>query len=255
MAYYVFSSIDASLGPGPLMIRAGRLGRQRRADDRLDGRGTRGRAARRLHGEGDRRIQAVPRRLAAAPAGDQRRRSPAFLLTAEIFGLGLDYDVRLPGLVQAVTLDAANEAARRLLDPARATIAVAGPWADHEAHEARQDDGRSSSTSTSPSSTPARCSRARATSVSAPCTASRCEPAAFERAVAASSAILDEVEEPVYDDEMFVDYTASIIEHMGGRGPLVQRPRRDLRPVGDQPPLRDVRRRGSRAARPCSRAA
>ena len=52
----------------------------------------------------------------------------AFLLTAEIFGLGLDYDVRLPGLIQAITLDDANTAARRLLDPARATIAVAGPW-------------------------------------------------------------------------------------------------------------------------------
>ena len=33
-----------------------------------------------------------------------------------------------PALIEAVTLDAANAAARRLLDPARATIAVAGPW-------------------------------------------------------------------------------------------------------------------------------
>ncbi|MDP2390844.1 MAG: hypothetical protein Q8N52_11005 [Acidobacteriota bacterium] len=53
----------------------------------------------------------------------------SFLLNADFFDLGLDYDERVPGLVQAVTLEAANDAARQLLDPARATIAVAGPWA------------------------------------------------------------------------------------------------------------------------------
>ena len=31
-----------------------------------------------------------------------------FLQTAEFFGLGLDYDVRLPDLLQAVTLEEAN---------------------------------------------------------------------------------------------------------------------------------------------------
>jgi len=50
------------------------------------------------------------------------------LLSVETFGLGLDYDARLPGLIGAITKDAADAAARRLLDPARATIAVAGPW-------------------------------------------------------------------------------------------------------------------------------
>jgi HAD superfamily hydrolase (TIGR01662 family) len=34
----------------------------------------------------------------------------------------------------------------------------------------------------------------------------------------AASFILDEVEEPVYDDGLFIHYTATIIEHMGGRG-------------------------------------
>jgi HAD superfamily hydrolase (TIGR01509 family) len=43
----------------------------------------------------------------------------------------------------------------------------------------------------------------------------------FDTAVAAASFILDEVEEPVYDDALFVHYTATIIEHMGGRGPGV----------------------------------
>jgi HAD superfamily hydrolase (TIGR01549 family) len=40
----------------------------------------------------------------------------------------------------------------------------------------------------------------------------------FEEAVAAASFILDEIEEQVYDPNLFVHYTATIIEHMGGRG-------------------------------------
>jgi HAD superfamily hydrolase (TIGR01549 family) len=40
----------------------------------------------------------------------------------------------------------------------------------------------------------------------------------FDQAVAAASFILDEVEDPIYDASLFVHYTASIIEHMGGRG-------------------------------------
>ncbi len=47
------------------------------------------------------------------------------------------------------------------------------------------------------------------------------DPTRFDAAVAAASFILDEVEEPVYDDDLFVHYTATIIEHMGGRGPAV----------------------------------
>lgn len=47
------------------------------------------------------------------------------------------------------------------------------------------------------------------------------DPAKFEEATAASSFILDEVEEQIYKHDLFVHYTASIIEHMGGRGPKV----------------------------------
>jgi predicted Zn-dependent peptidase len=52
----------------------------------------------------------------------------AFLQTAEFFGLGLDYDVRLPDLLEAVTREGVGDAARRSLDPDRATIAIAGPY-------------------------------------------------------------------------------------------------------------------------------
>lgn len=48
------------------------------------------------------------------------------------------------------------------------------------------------------------------------------DPARFDAAVKASSYILDEVEEPIYDDRLFIDYTASIITHMGGQGPEVK---------------------------------
>jgi putative hydrolase of the HAD superfamily len=47
------------------------------------------------------------------------------------------------------------------------------------------------------------------------------DPARFEAATAASSIILDEVEEQIYNHAIFIGYTASIIEHMGGRGPGV----------------------------------
>jgi len=44
------------------------------------------------------------------------------------------------------------------------------------------------------------------------------DPAKFDEATAASSFILDEVEEQIYKHDLFIHYTASIIEHMGGRG-------------------------------------
>jgi predicted Zn-dependent peptidase len=50
-----------------------------------------------------------------------------FLQVAERFGLGLDYDRRLPGLVGGVTRDAAHAAAA-MLSPGRAAVAIAGPY-------------------------------------------------------------------------------------------------------------------------------
>lgn len=49
------------------------------------------------------------------------------------------------------------------------------------------------------------------------------DPTLFDSAVAAASFILDEVEDPNYDANLFVHYTATIIEHMGGRGANVVR--------------------------------
>ena len=53
-----------------------------------------------------------------------------FLQVGEFFHLGLDYDALLPDLLGAVTLDDANAAARRAMDVDRATLVIAGPYAD-----------------------------------------------------------------------------------------------------------------------------
>ena len=50
-----------------------------------------------------------------------------FIQTTEFFGLGLDYDRRLPGLLRSVGLDDVRQAARAL-DPARASVVIAGPY-------------------------------------------------------------------------------------------------------------------------------
>lgn len=52
-----------------------------------------------------------------------------FLQTIEFFGLGLDYDVRVPDLLRSVTRDEVHAAARRAVDPSTATVVIAGPYA------------------------------------------------------------------------------------------------------------------------------
>ncbi len=49
------------------------------------------------------------------------------LLTIENFGLGLDYLMRYPDIVEAVTADDVQKAAARLLDPDAYTLVTAGP--------------------------------------------------------------------------------------------------------------------------------
>lgn len=134
MAYYVFSSLEASLGAGPFTIRAGvSADNVERAiasiDTELAAVLDAGFTAQEIDESKSYLVGSLPRQLETNAA------IASFLLNTEFFDLGLDYDVRLPGRIQAVTRDAATDAARRLLDPSRATIAVAGPW-NHEGHEA-----------------------------------------------------------------------------------------------------------------------
>jgi len=126
MAYYVYSSLDATFGQGPFSIRAGVSAANiektiASIDAELTSLIDKGFTQQEIDESKSYMIGALPRQLETNAA------IAAFLLSIETFGLGLDYDERLPGLIGAVTKEAADAAARRLLDPARATIAVAGP--------------------------------------------------------------------------------------------------------------------------------
>ena len=126
MAYYVFSTLDAGQGPGPLMIRAGVAAANvertiASIDAELDAIRAEGFTEKEVAESKQYLVGSLPRQLEtnAGIAG--------FLLNAELLDLGADYDQRLPGLIRGVTRDAAVDAAKRLLEPARATVVVAGP--------------------------------------------------------------------------------------------------------------------------------
>jgi len=127
MAYYVYSSMDAGLDAGPLMVRAGVSAANvertiASIDDELTAVLTAGFSTAEVDDAKRYLIGSLPRQLEtnAGIAG--------FLLSAEIYGLGTDHDVRLPLRVAEVTHDDVARVARRLLDPVRAVVVVAGPW-------------------------------------------------------------------------------------------------------------------------------
>jgi len=47
------------------------------------------------------------------------------------------------------------------------------------------------------------------------------DPTAFDGAVASASALLDQAQDAIYNPQIFIDYTAHIIERMGGAGDAV----------------------------------
>ncbi len=127
MAYYVFSAIDATLGPGPLVIRAGVApANVERAialiDTELTSIRLQGFTAAEIAESKQYLSGSLPRQL------ETNAGIASFLLSADLFGLGLDHDARLPALVAAVADEEVNDLVRQVLDPVRATIAVAGPW-------------------------------------------------------------------------------------------------------------------------------
>jgi zinc protease len=131
MAYYVSSSFDANVIEGPLLIRAGvSPANVDRAIASIDAElirlWTEGITENELTESRQYLIGSMPRAL-ETNAGIAN-----FLQTSEFFDLGLDYDIRLPFLLSAVTLDEVNAAARRLLDPDRASIVIAGPYQDQD---------------------------------------------------------------------------------------------------------------------------
>ena len=131
MAYYAFSSLDGTVGEGPLVVRAGvdpnNVGRTIDAiDAEVRGLAENGPTVEELEESREALIGSIPRMLETNEA------IADFLQTAEFFGLGLDYDRRLPQLLGQVTLDEVRQAARELLRAEDAAIAIAGPHASGE---------------------------------------------------------------------------------------------------------------------------
>jgi zinc protease len=127
MAYYVFSSLDADLVQGPLLIRAGvsRTNVDRAIasiDDELRSVAGGGITEKELNDSRQYLIGSTPRVL------ETNGGIAGFLQTASFFDLGLDYDLRFPDLLRAVTLEDVHAAARTALDPDRAAVVVAGPY-------------------------------------------------------------------------------------------------------------------------------
>jgi len=126
MAYYVYSSFEANLMPGPLLIRAGvSPANVLRAVASVDA------ELRKLVDSGPTEQEIVESKqylIGSMPRTLETNMGIAtFLQTAEFFDLGLDYDRRMPDLLRAVTADEVHTAARAI-DPDRATVVVAGPF-------------------------------------------------------------------------------------------------------------------------------
>ncbi len=132
MAYYAYSSIDPSVSEGPLLIRAGvdpaNVDRALRAiDHEVGALGAEGPTAEELEQSKEYLIGAIPRAL------ETNAGIASFLQSVEQFGLGLDYDRRLPEHLRAVTFDEVKSAATELLHPEQASVAIAGPPAAGDA--------------------------------------------------------------------------------------------------------------------------
>jgi zinc protease len=135
MAYYVYSTLDASLSSGPMMVRAGVSAENvERTLDSIDQELRAVLASGLTQKELDESkrylIGSIPRQLEtnASIAG--------FLLSCEFYELGTDYDARLPVLIGDVSRTEANAVARRLMSVDTAQIVVAGPWTGPQAGEA-----------------------------------------------------------------------------------------------------------------------
>jgi zinc protease len=127
MAYHVSSALDANILPGPLVVRAGvNAANVDRAVASIDAEVTAlhrdGVTAKELAESRQYMIGAMPRQLETNAGIAQ------FLQAVEFFGLGLDYDVRLPDYLSAVTLEDVQALAQKYLDVDTATVVVAGPY-------------------------------------------------------------------------------------------------------------------------------
>jgi zinc protease len=126
MAYYAFSSLDPAPVEAPLLIRAGvDPANVERALEAIDHEvrtlGTAGPTTTELEENRAYLIGSIPRML------ETNQSIAAFLQLCEEYGLGLDFDQRLPQLLSAVTLEQVSAAAAEVLEPERAAVVIAHP--------------------------------------------------------------------------------------------------------------------------------
>lgn len=127
MAYYAFCGFEASVIAGPLLVRAGvnasNVDRAIAAiDDEVRTMAAEGVTEAELSDSKRYLIGSLPRTL------ETNAGIAAFLQNALQFELGLDFDERLPSLLNAVSRDEVNDAARRTLSPDQAAVVIAGPY-------------------------------------------------------------------------------------------------------------------------------
>jgi zinc protease len=131
MAYYTYSSFEASFGPGPFVVRAGvhpdnvdaaidsivaelrRIGTEEVSEKELDD------ATSAL-------VRSLPRAL------ETNEGLATILQSIEQYDLGLDYLERYPRLISAVGVDDVLTAARDYIHPDRLGVSIAGPYSDSE---------------------------------------------------------------------------------------------------------------------------
>jgi zinc protease len=127
LAYHVSSTFDPAMTAGPLIVRAGVAGSDvdraiASIDEEVAALARDGVTEKELTESRQYLVGSLPRLLETNVGIAQ------FLQTSEFFGLGLDYDTRMPQALASVTADEVRDAARQHLDPGRATIVVTGPY-------------------------------------------------------------------------------------------------------------------------------
>ena len=135
MAYYAFCGFEAGVIAGPLMVRAGVSGDNvDRAIASIDAEvaslATDGVTDDELANSQRYLTGSLPRQL------ETNAGIAAFLQEVQQFDLGQDYDLRVRELIERVTRDEVNDAARRTLVPDRAAVVIAGPYQDSTGVEA-----------------------------------------------------------------------------------------------------------------------
>ena len=126
MAYYAFSEFNANFGESPLVVRAGvdpkNVDRTIEAiDAEVRELGLHGPTAVEMDESRSYLIGSIPRLL------ETNNSIAVFLQDCERFDLGLDYDRRLPEMLEAVTIDEVRAAAADTLRSEYAAMAIAGP--------------------------------------------------------------------------------------------------------------------------------